>query len=95
MQFHRETVNAHMLNMKQSLRRTPDANSKARERLKAGIDAAYHVTHSIAIMNEVYPIRIFGVIANARTSALILYALAVFLYALFQYSLSGNIIVPT
>ena len=84
-----------MLNMKQQLWRTPDTDRDAQAKLKAGIDAAYSVTHAISIMNEVHPIRIFGIVANARTSAVIMYALAVFLYALFQYAKSGNILVPT
>ena len=84
-----------MLNMTQTLRRTPDTDTKTKQNLTLGIDAAYAVTHSISIMNEVHPIRIFGVVANARTSAFIIYVLVVSLYVLFQYSSSGQITVPT
>lgn len=88
---HRETVNAHMLNMIQSLRRTSDKHPDAQHKLKRSIEAAFTVTHSISIMNEVHPIRIFGMVANARTSAFIMYTLVVFLYVLFQYSSSGTV----
>jgi hypothetical protein len=81
--------------MKQALRRIPDHLPEVKNKLKLGIEAAYTVTHSIAIMNEVHPIRIFGITASARTSAFIIYALLVFLYVLFQYSSSGTISVPT
>jgi hypothetical protein len=94
----RETVNTHMLNMKQALRRTnadSASSTEARRRLQLGVEAAYTVTHSIAITNEVLPVRIFGMVASARMSALILYGLLVFLYVLFQYSLSGTITLPT
>ena len=84
-----------MLNMKQSLRSTPASATQVIAKLKLGIEAAYSVTHSIAIMNEVHPIRIFGIVANARTSGLIIYSLLVFLYVLMQYSSSGSINVPT
>jgi hypothetical protein len=88
---HRETVNNHMLNMIQTLRRTSDSFPEAQRTLKKSIDAAYMVTHSVSIMNEVHPIRIFGIVANARTSALIIYSLLVFLYVIFQYANSGTI----
>lgn len=84
-----------MLNMKQALRRTPDNQPEMKAKLKAGIEAAYTVTHSVSIMNEVHPIRIFGVVANARTSAFIIYVVLVFLYVFFQYTSSGKIQVPT
>jgi hypothetical protein len=92
---HREAINTHMLNMTQTLRRTPDSQHEDKAKLQKSIDTAFIVTHSVSIMNEVHPIRIFGIVANARTSALIIYSLLVFLYVIFQYSNSGKIGVPT
>ena len=90
--FAGKTISSHMLNMKQAL--CSAVSESERQKLTAGIDSAFTVTQSLSIMNEALPIRIFGIQANIRTAALILYALFVFLFVVFQYSSGGQIHIP-